>query len=543
MLQPITLAGFAGSIQAQNARLLADGICASILDADPRRPGVLTPLADRLTVATVPTSPQRLTIRRMGRDIVNDATYWLGWTTHVHAELMPGTNAVERTIFTGSGTPKWTATDIGLSGGPPYPQGTREFGVPVPTGAPTLSLISDGTGTASTRYYVETFVNDMGWESAPSPVSGGLDCKPGAHVDVTLHSIPPGGSYGFTLRRVYRTDPDNAGGADFFLLAEVAIGTTLIHDTGQSLGGTLATEGMLPPPADGFGLCKLWNGMYAMLSGKTLCLSDTVFFYAYPLKFQKALTDTPLALARWGENVLVLTTAAPVHFYGNDPLGMVDRPPGLPQALRSVMGVVTFDHGVVWPSNEGLAYYGNAGQALVTTGIITPDQWKAMQPDTMVAARWGRYYVCSFAGTSPAGAGHAFIIDPLNPTGVWYLSTGFDAAYYDPLADALFLLEGGNVRKFAAANTKLTAKAVSRKNQQPKPVNYGWLKVEADTYPVTVKVTADGTTRTYTAADNLAFALDNDFTAFQWQLEADVAAGDVEAARLGRTAGQLKGGA
>ncbi|WP_230685400.1 hypothetical protein, partial [Streptococcus pneumoniae] len=84
------------------------------------------------------------------------------------------------TYYTGDGTPKWTDNSIGLTGGPPYPQASRELAVPAPTTAPAIALTTDGTGTDATRYYVETFVNDLGWESAPSPISTGLVCKPGA---------------------------------------------------------------------------------------------------------------------------------------------------------------------------------------------------------------------------------------------------------------------------------------------------------------------------------------------------------------------------
>ena len=42
-------------------------------------------------------------------------------------------DTTERTYCTGSGTPKWTSNAIGLTGGPPYPQATRELSVPTPT--------------------------------------------------------------------------------------------------------------------------------------------------------------------------------------------------------------------------------------------------------------------------------------------------------------------------------------------------------------------------------------------------------------------------
>lgn len=525
MPTPIQFTGFTGSNQSVDPLMLPPTTCRNVVDADPTQPGSLVPLKARSTVATVPASPQRLTIWRMGRDVPNDANYWLSWTTAVNCMLAFGTNTTERTFFTGSGTPKWTDNAIGL-GAAPYPQATRELSVPNPTQPPTLSLTTDGgTGSASVRYYVETFVNDLGWESGPSPVSAGLTCKPGATVAVTLNSTPPAGNYGFSKRRIYRTDPDNSGTANFFFLAEVTVATTSVTDAGQALSGQLATEDFLPPPSDGFSILPLWNSMVAMLSGKMVYLCEPGYPYAYPLRNTKTLKNTPVALARWNENLLVLTTAEPVHFYGTDPVGMTDRPPALPQACRSARGVVGFSHGVVWPSSEGLAYYGDNGQYVITRGIITPDQWKAMQPETMVAGRWGRFYVCSFSGTAPGGSGAAFMVDPLDPSaGVWYLSTGFDACHYDDLADTLYVLEGANVRKFAAG-AALNAVALSKPYLQTRPLNYAFAEVQASSYPVTLKVYADGSlSETRTVSDNNPFVLKSGFMAQKWQLEVDTAA-------------------
>lgn len=536
---PINFTGFSGSNQAVDPRQLAEAVCTSIVDADPTQPGSLRPLKARSTVATVPTVPQQKTIWRMGRDVLNDANYWLSWSTVVHAMLAFGTNSTERTFFTGSGTPKWTDTAIGL-GSAPYPQGTRELAVPNPDSAPTLVLNTDGaTGTASERFYVETFANDLGWESGPSPVSAALTCKPGAIVDITLTATPPAGNYGFTVRRIYRTQSDVTGTADLYFLREVPIGTTTTSDDARALNDLLPTEGFLPPPSDGFALTPLWNSMVAMLSGKTLYICEPGYPYAYPLRNQKSLRNKPVAMATWGENLLVLTSAAPVHFYGTDPQSITDRPPGIPQACRSALGVVSFSHGVVWPSSEGLAYYGDNGQYLVTLGVVRPEQWRAMNPDTMVAGRWGRFYVCSY--DSGGGVLKGFMMDPLRPQdGLWSLSSGFDACHYDDLADALYVLEGGNVRKFAAG-AALTATAVSKQFVQPKPVNYGFCKVKATAYPVTVKVYADGVlTDTTAVADSDAFTLSNEFGAEQWQVEVD-SANAVQLVRLATDPEHLKG--
>jgi hypothetical protein len=281
-----------------------------------------------------------------------------------------------------------------------------------------------------------------------------------------------------------------------------------------------------------------------------VCSSDLILFsepnanYAYPAKYDIPTLDKPLATAKWEQNLVVLTTGRPVVVQGTSPDSMDDSQLALSQPLVSVAGVVSFGHGVVWPSNEGLAYVGAAGQANLMRSIMTPAQWKAMVPSSMVAGRWGRFYVCSYND----GSGRkAFMIDPLAPVGIYYLSSGFDACHYDELADALFVLDGGNVRKFDAG-AAMTAKFVSKRFMQTLPRNFRVAKVVASAYPVTLIVTArwvdKGTQKsnveTRTVVDDRAFTLKDGFMADDWQIEVQ-APGSVQAVRLAMRVEDLKG--
>src|SRR5438445_464717 len=134
-MHPINLTGFAGSNLAIDPRLLPESVGVYVVDAEPGM-GDLRPLHDRLTVAAVPAIPQRKTIYRMGRDVPNDALYWLNWSAIVSViRGFDGTDTTERVYFMGSGTPKWTNNVIGLGGGAPYPQADRELAVPAPSNA------------------------------------------------------------------------------------------------------------------------------------------------------------------------------------------------------------------------------------------------------------------------------------------------------------------------------------------------------------------------------------------------------------------------
>ena len=79
----IRLVGFAGENRALHPTLLPDGQGVVSLNQKPGR-GDLRSWLQPLTVATVPSG--RKSIYRMGRDLPNDATAWLSWTSSpVHA--------------------------------------------------------------------------------------------------------------------------------------------------------------------------------------------------------------------------------------------------------------------------------------------------------------------------------------------------------------------------------------------------------------------------------------------------------------------------
>lgn len=550
-MRAILLAGFAGSNLTADPRQLPETVGTYALDLEPGRDRFI-PLKARVTRATVPASPQRKSIYRMGRDVVDATLYWLSDSLEVSYARMFGENTTERTIITGNGTPKWTNTTLALSS-TPYPQAVRELAVPIPA-APTVTLVTDGAeGTSAFRYYVQTFVNDLGWESAPSPPSLALSCKTGAIVDLTLLGAAPAGNYGLTGRRIYVTQPGTGDDTEFYFLREIALATTTTQDDARQRGGLLATydgtvgSSWLPPPTAGFGVIALWAGMHAMLSGDggKLHICEPSAPYAWPAKYDRPLKAKGVALGKWGQNLVVLTTAEPVVYQGVDPLGMAPLPPGLNHPIRSARGAVSFANGVAYPSNDGLAWIGEAGQAILTDGVLTPEQWRAMNPSTMIAGRWRDCYVCAFND----GTSRGFMFDLKNPGRIWWLSSGFDACHYDELSQALFVLEGGNVREFAAG-AAMTGSFTGKRFLQTPPTNYGFAKVTATQFPVTLKVTSywqdpiDGTQRTNVETRTVtgpgAFTLQGGFQAEEIVPEVS-GSSECTVVRLAREARDLRG--
>jgi hypothetical protein len=555
MPAPLTINGFIGANQSLDAKQLPDGVGVASVNQRPGK-GDFRPWRAPQTVATVPTSPQRLTIWRMGQDVANEALYWLSWTTVVHAiRGFETDDPTERTYFTGSGTPKWTDNTIALAT-PPYPVAVRELAVPQPTQALTATLNTEaGTTEPQEEWtYTHTFVNDIGWESAPAPVSNAIFARPGSTVDLSNLPAPPAGNYVITLRRIYRSKVGTSGNAEYFFLAEIPIGDTTYFDAGGALGSDVLETGFqgtgsswLPPPADGHGMVAMWNGMASILSGKGARICEPFKLYAYPLRNELALNHTAVAQAVWGQRMVIFTTGDVYMVTGSDPSSLEADPLKINQPCLSSRSVVAFEDGAAWAGPDGLCWIGNDGFRVLTRGIFDrqPDAdnpgpaWSDLNPASMVAGRYqGLIFVFYDAG---GGERRGFALDPRNPVGMYELDQRADAVFRDPISDALYLLEGGDIRRFDAGAALLTARFRSKLFSHPAPVNYSWLQVVAKAYPARVRVWADGVERLDRQVDSRepVRLLDGNL-ADEWQAEVETSAGSVQALRLALTAKDLR---
>ena len=531
----IAITGFGGANLALEPRLLPESVGVVSLNQKPGR-GDLRPWRAPQPVASVPEG--RRTIYRMGRDAPSRANYWLslGGEGHFIRGFDPEDPA-ERTYFTGSGTPKWTDNLVGLASAP-YPTAARELAVPRPEAAPTLALTSGGgTGDAETVFYTYTIVNELGWESAPSPTAS-VVIRPGDTVTASGFAGVPSGNYGITLRRLYRTKAGTTGSSEFFLHSQVAIGTATMVDSGQALAAdVLETTGWLPPPAAGHHLTALWGNMAALINGKTVRLCEPGALYAWPPQNELIFPDTPVALAVWRQNLLVLTAGVPYVVIGADPESMDDEPLPVNQRCMSSASVVAFKHGVAYAGNEGLVYVGDGVAANVTEGLLLQEDWASLNPASMVGGQFGRFYI----GSYDAGAGRSgFVIDPRNPTGLWFLDTGFTACHYDESQNLLFVLNGTQVQEWDAGTAFMTATFRSKVFHLPRPANLGYAQVLASAWPVTVKVWADGVLKaSRSVTSGRPFTLPAGFLASDWQFELQTA-GAVQAVVAAETIEELK---
>ncbi len=509
----ITLSGFRGENRALPPINIPETVGVLSQNQNPVR-GDLRPWNAPLAVATVPAG--RKTIYRMGRDAASDTNYWLSWPGEVN--VVRGSIAddlTERTYYSGDGFPKWT--DNTMLSSAPYPATWRALGIPAPATPALLSASGGVSATTETRFYVYTYVSDKGEESAPSPVSAMLTCKTDDTVTLSALAAAPAGNYGINRIRIYRTQSDAAGNAEFFFLRELTSTLTSTTDDNRTLGEVMPSTTWLTPPEDLRGLNGLWNGMLAGISGNAVRVCEAYKPYAWPLAYEiLPRGGEPVALATFGQSLLVLTTGAPSLVTGGSPDALDEQPLAWNEACVSARSVVSFGHGVAWACPDGLAYFGAGGPKMITNGLMTREDWQAIDPASIVGSLYEGAYLGFY---TVAGVTKGFLVDPLQPTGLYFTDIPGQAAFFDALQDQLYVLDGTSIQKWNAGEA-MTATFRSKVFRTPKPLSFAAAEVVAQDYPVTCKVYADGVlkhTQTVLAAN--PFRLPSGFLAQAWQLE------------------------
>ncbi len=525
----IRIAGFQGAVLAINPKLLQDVAAVKSLNHDPLHAD-LRPLAAPLQVASV--TAGSASIYRMNRDQASDTQYWLAWASKVHAVRgFIGTDTSERTYYTGDGPPKWTNLQLATSSSP-YPGAWRLLGIPAPVSPPNTSATGGTTtGTLEQRAYVYTYVNSVGDEGPPSPPSAMLTCPFDATVTVTNIQPPPAGEYDINRIRIYRTQAGSAS-AGYFFLGEVLSTATTFSDAALPIQEILTSAGGFAPPSDLHHLTPMWNGMLAGISGRSVRDCSAYKAYAWPIDYDTTLADfSPVALATIGQNLLILTTGTPLLVSGGSPDALDQTPVAFPHSCASDLSVVSFGHGAVWASPDGLAYYGTGGAegatvyaggmagAMLTERLMTREQWQALNPASMVGVRWLNYYVAFYR---VGGVWNGLMIDPRNPNGgVYFLDFGYPAVWRDELSEQVYVLSAnGAISKWnSGAALSVTFRSKVFRQPSPGPL-FAYGEVIADSYPVRMRVWADGVLKfdaDVTSRDS--FRLPSGFIANDFQIE------------------------
>lgn len=338
---------------------------------------------------------------------------WLTFTARTN--VVPAPIAEDRLYYTTDGDGAF----VRIAAGTVYP-----LALPAPVAAPSVVMAGVlDNALAQSVVYAYTWVTSLGEESPPSPLSAAQDYSPGMTATVGTFSTTPSGR-GITHRRIYRSQTTASGITALFFVTQIAIGTTsYVHDAvAVPLNEPIPSTDFDPPPADLRGLVALANGILAGFEGKNICFSEPYVPHAWPIKYRLAVDSPIVGLAAFGQSMAVMTEGRPYIVQGSTPGAMVQSKieDGLPCLSRD--GIANFGYAAAYPSHRGLVMISNEGARVITEGMITPDEWAELQPETFIAAHHDGNYYFGF----PTG-----VIDDL------------DGRFHDTDFSGLDLVDGG----------------------------------------------------------------------------------------------------
>lgn len=375
------------------------------------------------------------------------------------------------------------------------------------------------TTTIEARSYVCTYVTAYGEEGPPSPASALVNVAPGQTVALSGILGAPSGNYNITLKRIYRTLTGTSGTA-FQRVAEIVVAQDTFSDTSANteLGEVLPSATWDAPPNGLKGMVNLPNGIIAGFIDNQVCFCEPYLPHAWPVDYRQPAEYPIVAIGAFGNSILVVTTGTPYVITGTHPSNMTMDKLEEGYACTSKRGLVDMGNAVIYPCPLGLMFVGTGSVRLITgsdnpsddsKGILTQDEWKTFNPESINAYQYGGNYV-GFYDNGQTQGGFVFNPSTLDFT---LLNVYATAGYHDKGTGALYLQIGTNIVKWDSdATNPLTYTYRSRPFLSGRPNNYGVAKVVAEAYPVTFNMYCDGVLQhAQTVANDKPFRLPSAF--------------------------------
>jgi hypothetical protein len=522
---------FSGTVLAANPELLEDKLSQKAINTKLIY-GDLRPWKQPLDIVTPSKAGTKKTIYRFGENETSESNYWFTWTTDVDVVRAPLDNdTTERTYFTGDSYPKVTNYSRALTGGTQYPINAYRLGVPPPS-ISGVTLTRSGTASSATAIpttvaYVITYVSSQGEESAPSNPTDVYDFTFGQTI--TLNNLPVGAfatdyaawtNVDVATKRIYRSSTGSKG-TDYQFVAEIPLAQASFADStdAANLQEVVETWDWIPPPADMIGLKLMANGIGMGFKGNTIYPSEPFVLYAYPVAYRIATEYPIVGLGAFGQSMFVGTKGNPYVIQGTDPASLTMTKLEAKQACVSKRSIVEMGGGVIYASPDGLCRVDQSGLSILTSGIMSRDDWQAFKPESIHAYELDTRYFAFYDTGSEQGC---LVFDFAGQVTFTRLNMYATAGFNDRQRDALYLAYNDKVVKFDYGSTNMQMTWKSKRFRMPFPLNLGAAKLGAEVYPVTLNVYLDGSpTIKYSIAvgSERDFKLPGGFKSDKWEFE------------------------
>ena len=328
-------------------------------------------------------------------------------------------------------------------------------------------------------YYLMTYVDDLGVEGPPSPISDEFHRTPSLRVVVSGLSVST--DINTRKKRLYRSAAGTNTGA-FYFLDEIDNATTSYTDMKNDSNLSEKFTEYYNPPANLEGLIGLPNGILCAFKDRDVWFSDQYIPTSWNPENVTTVNYPIKALAASGNDCIVLTTGRPSIISGDAPDNMTQAELMIDQSCVASRGVARVGNTVLYPSNDGLVSITGGSSELVTKQYYKREDWQALSPSSMVATSHdGRYH--AFNGTQ------GLVIDLGAPEGGLLITTNDEycqCLYSDEEYDLLYLAQGNTIVSYDTSATPKTYTWKSKEFQFERPVN-----------PSSVRIIAANFTNTY----------------------------------------------
>lgn len=356
--------------------------------------------------------------------------------------------------------------------------------------------------------YVYTFVSAYGEEGPPSPASTVITTDDNMSVSITqMETSTTKSNVNFgtgAKKRIYRSNT-GSNTTQFQFVGEVPMATATFTDSSKNseLAEVIPSTTWIAPPDDDTslypdgpmkGLIAVQNGIFAGFTGNRVCFSEPYQPHAWPADYRIGIEEPIVGIKTTSNGIIVTTTSTPYLVTGSDPSAMVAIKIETAAKCTSRRSMVDMGEYIIYSSPDGLMAVTGASARNLTEGLITPTQWQDdYYPNTIEGFYWQGRYVGFFNTGSGFGG---FIFDPRDDGSL--ALTNLDASalirggFTDPDDNELYLIIGNKLKKFQGSSTNLSYNWKSKEFYTPRPVSFGFAKIDAEAYPVSFKVYGDG---------------------------------------------------
>lgn len=499
--------------------------------------GTLKPMFKIVDFKTLAALPNQAKTEDVYQFRIDESPFWLQFAVDVDVILSPiKDDQYNRVYWTGDtrmgGVPLFVKGLDAVDGTEPYPIQFRKLGLPPPTNVPTIvssTEVTEEDVSDEVRFYVYTYVNDIGEESAPSrPSSQVIVPRAGSEVVIGNLNVQPASiDRNIVAYRIYRTTTGTSGNAQFQFVGQAGVNSTEFLDNfmSEELDETLKTESWDAPREDMKGLGITAYGVAYGFSKKIVCLSEPFYMYAFPRDYELTTQHNIVAMGHYDANIIVATEGNPVVVTGISPSnGMTMTELPLNESCVSKRSLVSLGYGVIYASPNGLVLASNNGAQIISEGFFDRDEWNALNPKSIHAVEYkGRYLFFYRVSDEDKGA---FIFDPKDlATGIVRLSTWCKTAHRDVKTDEIYLLQDNNKLEYFDLNSKTDRENYTWRSKKFRADGNGCrmlaMRVIADSYnDLNVRVFADDKLfyERY-AVNDKPFRLPNHSAKSYWQIE------------------------